>query len=106
MVEERASAQGSRYGSRPDGPIHHLETFAERLRADGWYARLLFADAQTPALRVVNPAAVPLNDDITLGQDEAGAWWFHWSFGERIAHVGDPDVAAARIARVLGCADS
>jgi hypothetical protein len=104
MAENSVSAQEPCRGSLPNGPIHHFEGFAERLRADGWYACVLLTDAHTPALRVVNPAAVSLNDDVTLGRDKVGAWWFHWSFGERIAHVGDLDVAAARIARVLGCA--
>src|SRR5438094_1384680 len=103
MAEKHAPAQEPCRGAGLDGAIPHLERFAERLRADGWYARVLFADGRTPALRVVNPAAVPLNDDVTLGRDEGGAWWFCWSFGERLAHVGDLDVAVARIARVLGC---
>ena len=52
---------------------------------------------------MVNPSAAPLNDDITVGPDQAGLWWFRWSFGVRIAHVDNLDIAVARIIQVLGC---
>ncbi|MEV5754952.1 hypothetical protein AB0L00_44765 [Actinoallomurus sp. NPDC052308] len=52
---------------------------------------------------MVNPSAPPLNDDIRIGADAAGLWWFCWSFGDRIAHVDNIDIAAARIIQVLGC---
>lgn len=83
--------------------VEHLEAFGERLRAGGWYARVLLRDGHTPVLRVVNPAALPLNDDVTAGQGEHGAWSFRWSFGVPIAQVDDLDVAATTITRVLAC---
>jgi hypothetical protein len=86
----------------PGEPIGHLEALAERLRAEGWYARIV-VDGRAALLRVVNPAAPPLNDDLALRRDPAGLWWFHWSFGERISHVDNVDIAATRITRVLGC---
>ncbi|MCO6006772.1 hypothetical protein NE236_17440 [Actinoallomurus purpureus] len=83
--------------------IHHLEGLAERLRGAGWYARVIASPGGAGLVRVVNPSAPPLNDDITVGPDQAGLWWFRWSFGTRIAHVENPDIAAARIIQVLGC---
>ncbi|MEV5746738.1 hypothetical protein AB0L00_02880 [Actinoallomurus sp. NPDC052308] len=52
---------------------------------------------------MVNPLAPPLNDDLTLRRDQAGLCWFCWSFGDRIAHVDNLDIATARITQVLGC---
>ncbi|MCO5973447.1 hypothetical protein [Actinoallomurus soli] len=79
----------------------HLEALAERLREEGWYARVIVSEGQAALLRV-NPLAPPLNDDLSLRRDQAGLWWFCWSFGDRIAHVDNLDIAAARIAQVLG----
>ncbi|MEV5705513.1 hypothetical protein [Actinoallomurus sp. NPDC052274] len=73
---------------------------AERLCAEGWYARVM-GSCKAPSVRVVNPTTPPLNDDITVGPDGAGLWWFRWSFGVRIAHVDNLDIAAARIIQVL-----
>lgn len=87
----------------PSGePIAYLQALAERLQANGWYARVVVA-RKTPSLRVINPTVPPLNDDITVGPDTAGLWWFRWSFGVRIAYVGNLDIATARITQVLGC---
>ncbi|WP_329259555.1 hypothetical protein OG417_22800 [Actinoallomurus sp. NBC_01490] len=80
----------------------HLEALAERLREEGWYAQVIVSEGQAALLRVVNPLAPPLNDDLSLRQDQAGLWWFCWSFGDRIAHVDNLDIAAARITQVLG----
>jgi hypothetical protein len=101
MVEEPILTCGSRHVSQPEGPIQQFEALATRLRAGGWYARVL-PTQHGSALRVVNPDAVPLNDDIILWQDAAGVWWFLWSFGAPVAPAGDLDAAAHRIAYVLG----
>ncbi|MEV5752629.1 hypothetical protein AB0L00_32850 [Actinoallomurus sp. NPDC052308] len=94
-----SSSTGGALGKR----VEVLEELAERLRAEGWYARILTSEGQAALLRVVNPLAPPLNDDLALRQDQAGLWWFCWSFGDRIAHVDNLDIAAARITQVLGC---
>jgi hypothetical protein len=80
-----------------------LEVLAEQLRTEGWYARVIAVDGQAALVRVVNPVAAPLNDDITVDLGQAGLWWFRWSFGVRIAQVDNLDIAAARIIKVLGC---
>ncbi|GAA0322381.1 hypothetical protein NE235_04400 [Actinoallomurus spadix] len=102
-----AECHGSGRHARADLPLgdpnRHLEALAERLRGEGWYARVIVSAGQAGLVRVVNPYAPPLNDDIRLGADVAGLWWFRWSFGDRIAHVDNVDIAAARIIQVLGC---
>jgi hypothetical protein len=103
MGEEYASRSNRSGDAWTDDAFPLLEALAERLRAAGWYARLVTADGWATSLRVVNPAAPPLNDDLAARQDEDGLWWFHWSFGERIAPVGELDIATARVTRVLGC---
>jgi hypothetical protein len=103
MAENCASGPHARGEVRPGRTIAHLEALAERLRAEGWYARVDVSARQAGSVRVVNPSAAPLNDDITVEPDDAGLWWFRWSFGDRIAHVDDPGIAAARIIQVLGC---
>ncbi|GAA4636491.1 hypothetical protein GCM10023196_086460 [Actinoallomurus vinaceus] len=87
----------------PGNGVEALEGLAARLRAEGWYARVIAFEGQAALLRVVNPLAPPLNDDLALRQDQAGLWWFCWSFGDRIAHADNLDIAAARITQVLGC---
>ncbi|MFL6052244.1 MAG: hypothetical protein ACJ72W_04900 [Actinoallomurus sp.] len=104
MVEDRPPASGSSSTIQSRGSITaHLEALAERLRAEGWYARVIASAGQAALLRVGNPLAPPLNDDLALRQDQAGLWWFCWSFGDRIAHADNLDIAAARITQVLGC---
>ena len=82
--------------------IAYLEVLAEKLRNGGWYARVVAA-RDTPCLRVINPRQRPLNDDITVSLNDAGLWFYHWSWGERICHVGNVDIAVARVTQVLGC---
>jgi hypothetical protein len=104
MVENHVSGKHARADLQPGDRIHYLEALAERLRGEGWYARVTSSAGEAALVRVVNPSAAPLNDDITIGPDQAGLCWFRWSFGTRIAHVDNLDIAAARIIQVLGCA--
>jgi hypothetical protein len=103
MAEYRGSGRHARADLPPGEPIRYLEALAERLRGEGWYARLIVSAGEAGLVRVVNPSAPPLNDDIRIGADAAGLWWFRWSFGDRIAHVDNVGIAAARIIQVLGC---
>lgn len=86
--------------STEDKSLRYLTMLAERLHTVGWYARVM-GSCGTSSLRVVNPKVPPLNDDITVRPDGVGLWWFRWSFGVRIAHVDNLDIAAARIIQVL-----
>jgi hypothetical protein len=53
------------------------------------------------ALQVVNQAVPGCREDITVAADDDGAWWFLWSWGDRIALAGDVAAAAFKIAYVL-----
>jgi hypothetical protein len=64
-------------------------------------ASLVTPAGRVPSLRVVNPAAPALAEDVYAGCCEDGSWWFWWSWAERIAAATDLDQAAARIAHVL-----
>lgn len=103
MTGNHAADPSSRGRTPPGGQGAYLEALATRLQAEGWYARIIAAEGQAALLRVVNPLAPPLNDDLSVRQDQAGLSWFCWSFGERIAHTGNLDLATARITQVLGC---
>ncbi|HWG60075.1 MAG TPA: hypothetical protein VG253_00045 [Streptosporangiaceae bacterium] len=96
-------------GAQPAGalspPDHaytqRLDTLAPVLSRHGLRANLLAPPGRVPSLRVINPAAPALAEDIYAGCCEDGSWWFWWSWAERIASTEDTDGAAARIAHVL-----
>lgn len=52
-------------------------------------------------LHVANRAVPEVCDDISTAPAEDGAWWFWWSWGDRIAPVTDVGAAAFKIAYVL-----
>ena len=79
-------------GSTSSGP---------RWPAYGMTTSLITPAGRVPSLRVVNPAAPALAEDVYAGCCEDGSWWFWWSWAERIAAASDLDQAAARIAHVL-----
>jgi hypothetical protein len=81
--------------------VDRLENLAEELRKYGLRTSLTAPPGRLPSLRVVNPAASRLSEDVYFGRSQDGLWWFWWPWAERIApgdHFAD---AAALIARVL-----
>jgi hypothetical protein len=82
-----------------------LDQLGPALAARGMTASLVTPAGRVPSLRVVNPAAPALAEDVYAGCCEDGSWWFWWSWAERIAAASDLDQAAARIAHVLATAD-
>ena len=64
-------------------------------------ASLVTPAGRVPSLRVLNPAAPALAEEVYAGSCEDGTWWFWWSWAERIATASDVDQAAALIAHVL-----
>jgi len=78
-----------------------LDQLGPALAARGMAASLVTPAGRVPSLRVVNPAAPALAEDVYAGCCEDGSWWFWWSWAERIAAATDLDQAAARIAHVL-----
>jgi hypothetical protein len=91
--------------SPPDqGCTDRLDRLGPALAGYGMTASLVTLADRLPCLRVVNPAAPALAEDIHAGCGEDGRWWFWWSWAERIAAASDLDQAAARIAHVLAAA--
>jgi hypothetical protein len=82
-----------------------LDQLGPALAPFGMTASLVTPAGRVPSLRVVNPAAPALAEDVYAGCCEDGSWWFWWSWAERIAAASDLDQAAARIAHVLAAAD-
>jgi hypothetical protein len=78
-----------------------LDQLGPALTACGMTASLVTPAGRVPSLRVVNPAAPALAEDVYAGCCADGSWWFWWSWAERIAAASDLDQAAARIAHVL-----
>ena len=52
-------------------------------------------------LRVASRGVAPLSEDIYVAPADDGAWWFWWSWADRIAPIDDVDAAAFQIAYVL-----
>ncbi len=61
----------------------------------------MFHEDGTLKLQVVNQAAPGCGESITVAAGDNGAWWFLWSWGDRITLVGDVAAAAFKIAYVL-----
>jgi hypothetical protein len=80
--------------------IAYLESLGDELRDRGFAVRLTIPQGGPPSLHVVNPHASALAENI-LAEATAGAWWFWWSWAERIAPADDPTEAADRVTRVL-----
>jgi hypothetical protein len=99
-------AQRAHTMSRPEpapdqAGADRLDQLGPALARYGMTASLVTPDGRVPSLRVVNPAAPALAEDVYTGRCEDGSWWFWWSWAERIAAASDLDDAAARIAHVL-----
>lgn len=85
--------------------LDRLEGLAAELAKRGLMTRLMTPPGRIPSLRVVNPAACRLAEDVYVGRSQDGMWWFWWPWAERIAPGDQMDVAAALIARVLSVLD-
>jgi hypothetical protein len=85
--------------------LSRLEGLAEVLSRQGLRASLMAAPGQVPSLHVVNPAVSVLAEDVYAGRGQDGAWWFWWSWAERIASGEDLEGAAALIKQVLAARD-
>jgi hypothetical protein len=85
--------------------LARLEGLAEVLSRHGLQVRLMAPPGRVPSLHVVNPAASVLAEDVYTGRGRDGAWWFWWSWAERIASGEDLEGAAAMIKQVLAARD-
>jgi hypothetical protein len=71
------------------------------LAQHGMATNLMAPAGRVPSLRVINPAAPALAEDVYVGCCEDGSWWFWWSWAERIAVATELDRAAECVAHVL-----
>jgi hypothetical protein len=85
--------------------LTRLEGLAEVLSHHGLRVSLMAPPGRVPSLHVVNPAASVLAEDVYTGRGRDGAWWFWWSWAERIASGEDLEGAAAMIKQVLAARD-
>ncbi len=88
----------------PDYFLDRLTGLAEELGRLGMNSRLTAPVGRVPSLRVVNPAASMLAEDVYVGRSQDGLWWFWWPWAQRIAPGDQAATAAALIARVLRAA--
>lgn len=80
-----------------------LDALAGELAMCGWAARAHAPTGRLPSLYVQNPepGAAMLCEHIFASPGQDGAWWYWWSWADKIAPAADPRAAAAAITRVL-----
>ncbi|GAA3425612.1 hypothetical protein GCM10018953_27950 [Streptosporangium nondiastaticum] len=84
----------------------HLERLVSELDSRGLHARLVRTRSGRPFVRVINPNATSLAENVTCRAQPATAprppdVYYWWSWGERMHTVEDPAGAATKVARVL-----
>ncbi|WP_019630265.1 hypothetical protein [Actinomadura atramentaria] len=85
-----------------DGHVEHLEGLGRELGTRGLVARVVGAPGGPVFLRVINPDAASLAEDVTCAPaPETSDAYFWWSWGERLHRADDPRAAAAKLAHVL-----
>jgi hypothetical protein len=100
---EPATGPGGRASDQVYGPMAYLTELAAALDARGLVARVARARSGVAFVRVVNPLAATMREQVTCAPSPAGLndWYYWWSWGECMHRVGDPAGAAAKVARVL-----
>ncbi|GII78479.1 hypothetical protein Sru01_34610 [Sphaerisporangium rufum] len=81
--------------------VDHLERLAAQLEAHAFQVRLTARTGLYPRLRVINPMAPSITEDVLASHERDGEWWFWLSWAGRIGHASDIVTAAERIASVL-----
>jgi hypothetical protein len=85
-----------------DTRVDHLQQLVPELGACGLIARVVRTRSGPAFLRVINPEATSLSENVTCGPAPNSAeHFFWWSWGERIHRVDDPRGAARKVAQVL-----
>ena len=83
-----------------DDSFQHLERLADELDARGLHARVVRTQSGRAFVRVINPNATSLAENVTC-RPQAAPGYYWWSWGERMHQVDDPAGAATKVARVL-----
>lgn len=85
-----------------DERVAYLEELVHALDDCGLVARVVQTRSGPAFLRVVNPDAASLTENVTCAPaPETREHYFWWSWGERLHPVDDPGTAARKVARVL-----
>lgn len=85
-----------------DKRVGYLEELEHELGSRGLVARVVQTRSGPVFLRVVNPQAASLAEDVTCAPaPDTRDHYYWWSWGERMHHVADPGGAACKVARVL-----
>ncbi|MEU9022587.1 MULTISPECIES: hypothetical protein [Actinomadura] len=85
-----------------DRRVGYLRALERELDARGLVARVVRTRSGPAFLRVVNPAAASLAEDVTCAPaPESHDHYFWWSWGERMHRVDDVGGAAVKLAHVL-----
>jgi hypothetical protein len=88
-----------------DERLDYLEGLARELGARGLIARVVRSRSGPAYCRVVNPDAASMTENVmcdpAAGVPSGQAWYFWWSWGERMHRVNDPGGAALKVAHVL-----
>lgn len=80
----------------------HLERLVSELDARGMLARVVRTHSGRLFVRVINPNATSLAENVTCRpSEEVRDWDYCWSWGEPMHKADDPAGAATKIARVL-----
>ncbi|MBB4920228.1 hypothetical protein [Streptosporangium saharense] len=78
------------------------------LDARGLHARVVRSQTGRAFVRVINPHATSLAENVTCRAQTAHShrdWYYWWSWGERMHTAQDPAGAATKVARVLAAVD-
>ncbi|NBE98743.1 hypothetical protein FE391_34460 [Nonomuraea sp. KC401] len=87
-----------------DDDFEHLERLVSELGAHGLLARVVQNQNGRRFVRVINPNATSLSENVTCRPatvSDMPDWWYCWSWGERMHTADDPAGAATKVARVL-----
>ncbi|MFC9970136.1 hypothetical protein ACIBF1_35890 [Spirillospora sp. NPDC050679] len=85
-----------------DRRVGYLEELEHELDTRGLVARVVRTRSGPAFLRVVNPEAASLAEDVTCAPaPETHDHYYWWSWGERMHRVDDPGGAAVKLAHVL-----
>ena len=93
--------QAQRMREAADVQLEYLEKLGDELARRGLQVRVALPPGRVPSLYVVNPEARALEEHIYVGCGSDGAWWYWWSWAERIAAADDLNAAAGAVQRVL-----
>ena len=96
---EPSDAQVNDTRTAADQAKGQLGALAENLRSRGFSARVTQA-GRYGCVRVASLAVPQLAETIYLARAD-DAWWFWWSWADRIAKASDIETAAFKIAYVL-----